>query len=350
MIAPHLKKAALVSAAVVALILLLTATAGAQISPKGRLINGDSVLGRISPAFEIDTFAFKVRAGESVILNTVELTGINFDPQVNIYKPDGSLLLWDWGPAILGIGFTATMTGVYTMELKDYRSGGGTGVYEIHYVRAPGASEHGELVNGGSVTESLDFGDIDSFTLTASQGDSVLLNVVDLGGVNLEPQVNIYKPDGSLQLWDYGQTICGVSFNAGMSGVYTVVVRDYRSGGGTGPYEIHCARTPGANEHGELSSGNTVSEYMDIGDLDSFTFTASQGDSIYLQMTDMGGSGLDPQMNIYRPDGSLQNWVWGDTVATFHLTAGSTGTYTVVVRDYQSGVGTGPYELFFSRQ
>lgn len=232
---PSSEKAALVSAAVVALILLLTATAGAQISPKGRLINGDSVLGRISPAFEIDTFAFKVRAGESVILNTVELTGINFDPQVNIYKPDGSLLLWDWGPAILGIGFTATMTGVYTMELKDYRSGGGTGVYEIHYVRAPGASEHGELVNGGSVTESLDFGDIDSFTLTASQGDSVLLNVVDLGGVNLEPQVNIYKPDGSLQLWDYGQTICGVSFNAGMSGVYTVVVRDYRSGGGTDP-------------------------------------------------------------------------------------------------------------------
>lgn len=343
-------KHSLFVALTVALILLLTATAGAQIGPKGRLFNGSSVKGFISQPFQIKEYAFFAKAGEGIFLNTVELGGLNFDPQVNIYRPDGTLQLWDWGPAIIGVGFTATQTGVYTLSLKDYRSGGGTGVYEIHYGRAPGANEHGELVNGGKVSGTIEFGDVDSYTVTANPGDNVLLRAVDLGGVNFEPQINVYKPDGSLQLWDYGQVICGVSFTANIAGPYTVMLRDYRSGGGTAPYEIHCVRTPGANEHGELTSGTVASEFIELGDLDSFTFTVNQGDTFQLQATDMGGTNFEPQMNIYRPDGSLQNWTWGNNVATFGMTAGSTGTYTVVVMDYQNGGGTGPYELLFTIQ
>jgi len=87
MIATHLIPPAVARAVAVLLVFLFAGSAGAQISPVGRLINGGSVQGRISPAFEVDTFAFQAQAGESIVLNIVELAGISFDPQVNIYKP-----------------------------------------------------------------------------------------------------------------------------------------------------------------------------------------------------------------------------------------------------------------------
>lgn len=339
----------------IALLLMASANAGAQVSHAGPPIEilkngGHTITGWIGPAYDVDKYTIFAAQGESVQLRMVDLGGVGLDPQMNVYKPDGSLQDWDWGSTVAGVSFAAPVTGFYSIVVRDYNSGSGTGPYRINYVRAPGSNENGTLPNGGSVLGALGVGDLDSYTFTASQGDSIQLRMNDVNGLALNPQMNVYKPNGSIQAWDWSDEVAGVGFAAPMTGTYTVVVMDYNNGGQNGVYEIHYARAPGANEHGTLTNFGTMTGTIDKGDLDSYTFTVTQGKSIHLEMEDLGGVGLEPLIHIYRPNGSLQTYDWGSNLAVVDFVAPVGGVYTLVVMDYNIGAGMGPYEIYYTQQ
>lgn len=331
-----------------ALLCLLAVAPAAQITPKGHLHNGGSFSGRIFPALDVDSYAFKVNQGETVLIRIADLSGSNLSPQITLYHPNGSVIDWGWGNITAGINFVAPVKGVYTLVVQDYNAGLDTGAYRIHYTVTPGANEHGALVNGGKVSQHIQLGDLDSFTFQANQDENVLLRMVDLSGTNLAPQMNVYKPDGSLLKWSWGNIVAGVDFVAPVTGTYSLVVMDYNIGADTGDYEIHFARTPSVNEHGSLVNGGSVTEHTDVGDLDSFVFNADQGDGVVLRAADLSGTDFAPQLNVYQPDGSLLNWTWGNITAGLAFSAPISGTYTVIVSDYNIGADSGAYEIHYT--
>jgi hypothetical protein len=339
----------------IAILFLATPEAGAQLSHAGPPIGilksgGHTVTGWIGPAYDVDQYTIFAAQGESIQLRLVDLGGVGLDPQINVYRPDGTLQVWDWASTVAGVGFAAPVTGFYSIHVKDYNSGAGTGPYRINYVRAPGSNENGALPNGGSVIGALGVGDLDTYTFTASQGDGIQLRINDVNGLALNPQINVYRPNGVLQDYDWDDEVAGVGFSAPLTGTYTVVVMDYNIGAHNGVYQLHYTRAPGANEHGALTNFGTVTETIDKGDLDSYTFNVTQGNSIHLEMEDLGGVGLEPLIHIYRPNGFLQTYDWGSNLAAVDFVAPVGGVYTLVVMDYNIGAGTGPYEIYYTQQ
>ena len=108
---------------------------------------------------------------------------------------------------------------------------GDTGSYDLHFTKAPGANEHGVLLNGGSVSETITDGDLDSYVFWAVTGDSLSLSASTEFAVFME----LYAPDGT-NLADDDSLISRNSLS--QTGTYTVVVRSFVAGG-TGDYTLN---------------------------------------------------------------------------------------------------------------
>ncbi len=85
-----------------------------------------------------------------------------------------------------------------------------------------------------------------------------------------------------------------------------------------------------------------------MGEMKSYTFTASAGDTVYTRMVSSWQQ--DPQIQLFAPNGSriaeANGLSWMNS-NTSHLD--STGTYTLVVGDGHIGSVTGTYGLFLQR-
>ena len=328
----------------------------------GTLPNGGVVSGQIDLG-DLDSYTFPASAGEGVQLRVGDTSGGPLVPRITLYRPDGSQVTNPNGSgaaAILCPSGTCTIdqTGTYTVVVSD---GSGsvsqTGSYDLYLTRAPGANELGTLPNGGGVSNQIDIGDLDSYTFDASAGEGLQLRVADTSGSALAPRVTLYRPDGSQVIGATGGSVAAILCPSGTCGIdqtgtYTVVVAD---GSGsvsqTGTYDLNYARAPGANEHGQLSDGDLVAEFIGLGDLDSYTFAAAAGANVLLQLEDTSGSALAPGMVLYRPDGTQVTSAASGTSASIVCPSGTcaidqTGIYTVIVADGSGSLSqTGSYTL-----
>jgi len=153
-----------------------------------------------------------------------------------------------------------------------------------------------------------------------------------------------------------------VAATAPTSGTYTVIIGSYLGGffDGTGSYQLTLAQGPGAvvvsagDEGGPMANGaNAGSIYQ--GDLDTWTFTATQGDHIALSMGAVTpvSAHFAPWMRLVSPTGALlgNSFPGAGTAAQITVTAPTSGTYTVIVGSYLGGFydGTGSYLLTLTR-
>ncbi|MDJ0838131.1 MAG: hypothetical protein QNK37_16565 [Acidobacteriota bacterium] len=112
--------------------------------------------------------------------------------------------------------------------------------------------------------------------------------------------------------------------------------------------------TPPLNHHLQakatiaIAYGETYSGTID-NSVDTFSFTALQGDRFHVYMGVTSGS-LDPYITAYNPDGDFifENYerTWG--LAHFWVRVGKTGTHSIRARDYGND-NTGNYELKITR-
>ena len=153
----------------------------------------------------------------------------------------------------------------------------------------------------------------------------------------------------------YAQPALAVSIKVVLTPLLLPIAASNREGKETGSYDLYFIRAPGANEGGTLVSGNVISDQIDLGDLDSFVFAASAGETIQIELTDTSGGALRPMVRLYAPDGTQVGSATGDSVASLLCPTGScsldqSGTYTVVVADSSAnreGKETGSYSLAF---
>ncbi len=136
------------------------------------------------------------------------------------------------------------------------------------------------------------------------------------------------------------------------SGVYDLTV----DGSATvGARSTPLTLTVGAHATGSLVNGRTYSGTISgPGDLDTWTFTATQGDFIALSVgtVTQTTSHFAPWIRLLSPTGVLLgNSSTGTGASNVAATAPSSGTYTVIVGSYLSGYydGTGNYVLTLTR-
>jgi Ca2+-binding RTX toxin-like protein len=332
--------------------------------PNGQKIGSEIELG------DLDSYTFSANAGDMVYLRvadteTTEFINSNFTPFVALFDPDGDLVDTDWGALVAHLdGVDLVKTGTYTVVVRDNSSGDDShGSYDIYFVKAPGANDDGELPNGEKISSQIDLGDLDTYTFIADAGDTVYIRVSDKETTefinsNFTPFVALVDPDGDLVDSDWGALVGHIDGQSLVkTGVYTVIVRDNSSGDDNiGSYDIYYLNAPGANSNGELPNGGRVSSNIELGDLDSYTFTANAGDTVYLRVSDTEttefiSSNFTPFIALFDPDGDLVDSDWGALVGHIDGQALSkSGTYTVVVRDNSSGDDNiGDYDVYYAK-
>lgn len=231
-----------------------------------------------------------------------------------------------------------------------------------------------ELPNGGSISGEISTpGEVDTYSFTANAGDTVRLRVADttrIRSVNsFSPEIELFSPSGAL-LASNGVNAIGDPFLVAEigrilteSGEYSVSVRHDRPfGDETGIYDLYFVALPGANENegGVLVvSESLVSDRIDLGDMDSYTFSANAGQTVFLRLRHDSERIGDILFQLFDPNGNSigdPTIMSGFVFTTLERQLLMTGTYTVVVSGFieqfinfpDGDVDGVTYDLFYS--
>jgi hypothetical protein len=243
------------------------------------LTNGGVRTGTIDKG-DLDSYTLFANQGEGIQLRLVDTGGSStFIPEMTVYRPNGLVVNSYLDSDVASARFTADATGTYTVVVGDSdfnRPPRSSGAYALHFIRAPGANEHGTLINDGVRRGTIGKGDLDSYTLFANRGEGIQLRLVDTGGSStFIPDMTVYRPNGSVVNSYLGADVASAQFSADATGAYTVVVGDSdfnRPARGSGAYSLalttvtSTARFSYAALGDSYSSGEGVLPFRDLGD------------------------------------------------------------------------------------
>jgi hypothetical protein len=340
---------------VAALVAFLSAN---HASAQGVLTNGWTHAGEIS-AGETDMWSIAASPGESITVQVAKLSGgAGFTPRIEILAPNGATLGSKSGATAARLDIQAGAGGEYAVAVSD-ANGTGTGTYGLQLVQIPTAftlppgGEGGPLTNGAIHSATINVGESDIWTLTALQGDRIAIQVAEVsGGAGFTPMIELFSPDGRRVGLNSGGVAARLDIQAGATGTYTVLVSDSVQGG-PGGYQLQLAQIPGtfivSDEGGALADAADSEGTILLGDLDLWSFTASPGDLVTLQVTETsGGANFAPMIEMFAPTGEHKNVAQNASVAGMDAAVELGGIYTVAVSDANQ-IGSGGYRLRLTR-
>ena len=328
----------------------------------GSLVNGANHPGRIGLG-DLDLWSFTAAQNDSIVLAIGEVLESEVDPGffpwIRLYGPNGALLGTSAGNWAAYFTATAPLSGTYTVVVGTFDSGNdATGDYLLRLARMPAGffvaadDEGGQLVNGANHPGRIELGDLDLWSFTAAQNDSIVMAIGEVLESEIDPGffpwIRLYGPDGALLATSAGDLAAYLTATAPLSGVYTVLVGTFDSGNdATGDYLLRLAKVPGNffvagdDQGGAMTPGANHAGQIDVGDLDLWTFTAAQNESIVLSIGEVLTSEVDPGffpwIRLYGPNGALIGSSAGNWAGSIAATAPLSGTYTVVVGTFDSG-------------
>ena len=184
-------------------------------------------------------------------------------------------------------------------------------------------------------------GEEDTYSFTAKKGDQIS---VDMGSGAINPQIKFYGPSGDLIAENsagYGVTDIGLLPKVNQTGTYTVLVSDTK-GYQTGDYGLTVQRTNHPGNATPIKNLSSLSDTINnLGQVDAYSFTGQAGTKISFNM---GSGAINPQIELYSPDGLLIRSVadWNSQDMELVATLTQNGPYTVLVSD-TGGTNTGDY-------
>src|SRR3989454_6416556 len=155
------------------------------------------------------------------------------------------------------------------------------------------------------------------------------------------PWIRLVSPTGVLLATSSaGASAVEVATNAPTTGTYTVIVGTNDGFGrneDTGSYLLTLTKGPGAfvtsagDEGGDLMNGATHAGTIYLGDLDQWSFTATQGDYIALSMGEVtpASAGFQPWIRLVSPTGVVLMTSIGFSAGQIAASAPRSGSYTV---------------------
>ncbi|MCC7125757.1 MAG: cadherin-like domain-containing protein [Acidobacteria bacterium] len=367
------------------LVLALPGIARAQ----GAMTNGANHSGAISAAGEVDEWTFTAALGDSILLSVGEVLpggpDPDFRPWIRLRRPDGTVIGDDSGLLAAHVFTTAPVSGTYTVWIRDLqfgaRPGSALGSYQLQLLQVPGALVSADdaglpLIGGANQAGTIHLADMDAWTFTAAQNDTILLSVGEVLTSEIDPGflpwIRLYGPNGAVLDDDNGAQAASLQVGAPLSGTYTVVISDLvfgaREGSVGGNYLLHLVKVPGSSiipsgdDGGTMTSGENHAGRIGASgptptahraDMDVWTFTAAQNDAIVLSIGEVLTSEIDPDflpwIRLFGPNGAWLGDDSGTLAASLDVTAPLSGTYTVVIADRvfgaREGAAVGDYLL-----
>jgi hypothetical protein len=338
----------------------------ASSSAQSTLTNGWMHTGTIGAIGASNVWTFSASVGDAILLEAGEISQTNnFTPRIRLINPSGNQQGVNFGAVAAQISVIATNSGTFTVVVDDVNGTVATGTYRLTLAKTPGAvfvapgDDGGPMTNGVMHTGTIDVGDLDVWTFNATNGDTMIIEAGEVNpGSALTPALWLYGPDGKLLDSGYGAVAIQVGFRATNSGAFTLVVGDYSTGySGSGPYRLTLAKTgdpialsPG-DDGGPMTNAVMHTGTIDVGDLDVWNFTATNGDTMMIEAGEINpGSALTPALWLYGPDGKLLDSGYGAAATQVSFRATNSGAFTLVVGDYSTGYsGSGPYRLTLAK-
>lgn len=319
---------------------------------EGALTSGVTRSGTLIPS-DIDLFTFVAIPGDAVTLN-LGRTSLDYTLELDVFDPTGKLVYDGATGGLISYDVllnSFTLPGTYTVQVKS-ADGGRPGTYNLTYVKLPGThtlpADEGVLVNGASKTGTITVADIDLYTFQAAPGSAVTLNL-SRTSLLYYPEVDIFAPNGAL-VYD-GPAAGAASYDLLLNsftqtGTYTVMVKDSK-GGETGDYNMTFVQIGQPLvlpvDEGALVSGVTKSADLTAGDIDTYTFQATAGNAVTLNLASTRLN-YSVEVDVFAPDGTLvyDGPTTGGTGYDLLLNSFTqTGLYTVVVKSANGGdIGT----------
>ena len=313
-----------------------------------RLDSGQPVTGAVDIG-DIDTFTLEAGAGADLLLTIGETAGnSSFSLSVDVYNPVGAFV----GRFAADTGFDVNVfnadAGIYTYVVRE-NGGNNTGSYAITAVAADTAAdfENTALESGRTENAAISIGDIDTFTIEATEGADLLLAIGETSGnSSFSLSVDVYGPGG--QFIDSRSIDTGFVFDLFnvSEGTYTYIVRE-NGGNNTGTYALTAMVADAVTEAGgvTLVSGQLATASIGLGDIDAFTIDVTEGADLLVSIGETAGnSSFQLSVDVYGPDGQFVVNQSLDTGIAFDLSNLSSGTYTLIVRENNANT-IGDYSL-----
>ncbi len=213
----------------------LTAFAiGTQVdNDTGTVESGRRFASTLTPG-DLDAWTMSVTAGQQIsVIATENTPGDPMDLAVFFIAPDGTVIGNQHNAAGVRIENTATQSGTYYAVVSEYGADA-SGTYGITFTRLPGSQYAGDpdttfLESGTQRSVNVPSGDADVWSFYAQAGVSISATLAAANGSDLNPQLLLYGPTGTLLDISNGSASASVGATAPASGNYWIVGRDFES-------------------------------------------------------------------------------------------------------------------------
>ncbi len=336
------------------------------------IVSGQTRNGAINHPGDLDVYTFTATAGQSFEVSVGAADQAStYHPRMLIYDPTGKYLSGvnpfnDVDHTSFQGYVNTALAGDYTIVVQGANASN-TGTYALELdaalaTQAPDSGGDGGLfiVSGQTRAGTINHpGDIDVYTYTATAGQTFEASVgVTDQDSTFHPEVHVYDPNGhyigaSLPFNDTPHTSYQPLVNNALAGVYTIIVQGANPSN-VGAYDIELAAaqstqaTDSDHDGGSIYSGQTLAGAISRpGDLDVFTFYASETDTVTLKMTATdAGTLFGPEFLVYGPGGTGVAEGFGSSSepasVTFNVALQKGGRYVVIAQGNSSST-TGAY-------
>lgn len=331
----------------------------------GAISNGGLHTGGIFVG-DLDIWTFEAAAGQRIGVHIGEITDASdFRPWIRLWAPNGTYLSGSYGTGAGAIGDAiAPVTGTYQILVGSYDTGyDGAGTYRITMTKSAGPvtvseeDQGGPLTNAGIHTGELLQGDLDVWTFSATAGQRIGVHIGQItDGSDFRPWIRLWAPNGTSLGGAYGTDAAAIGdVVAPVTGMYLVLVGSYDTGyDGFGTYRLNIVKSIGGltissgDQGGPISNGGIHTGEILQGDIDVWSFEASAGDRIGVNVGEIVESDdFRPWIRLWTPSGALLSSGYGVAAASIgDVVAPTTGRYLIVVASYDSGYdGEGTYRI-----
>jgi Ca2+-binding RTX toxin-like protein len=313
------------------------------------LTPGLTVQSTIASPAEVDSYTISAAAGRTLVVALGDSGATAFDPQVQLRDPNGAVVRTDSNETGVFYRITNTLKGNYELRISD-AGANDTGSYKLTaFTVAKGFSygeEGAEADSGRRRAAGLEPGDLDVWTMKTIAGQYIASVATENNpGSALNIGMLLIAPDGTIVGEKTSATgvMIQVPHDQTVTGTYYVVM--YAAGANaSGRYGISWGRFPGVQNTEDpdtqtlLPNNTSRTGGLPGGDLDIYPVYTDEGSTISATMTRASGV-LDPLLQLYNPDGSLNTSANGSTSATINSTAKITGTYWLLLGEREADQG-----------
>ncbi len=323
----------------------------ADFTPSPTPINfGENIAGNISQAGETDVYTFSGIKNDKVLIRMAEDSPYFLEPTIQLLTPMGAPLKAASDAGQARTFATLPADGVYTIFASD-QGGDETGPYGLFLQRTSNPGNATPIAYGNTIASGISkAGEIDTYTFTAAAGDLAIVRLTETSPYFLEPLIELFTPTGDSLISDndIGQAAINKSLPEG--GRYTILVSDYYPGDDIGDYGLFLQRAFNPGNSTALAYGNTItSSISQVGEIDTYTFTASAGDVVVARLTEDSPYSSEPFIELFTPQGALLSAKQDVGQARIRKALPETGLYTILVSDGHPGEDIGSYGIFLQR-